>query len=183
MSALNLSGLKAGDYVDLSHAAIEGTAPSLRYQQVRGGEHSQYVAVFGAGDEIMSGLHQLCEGIPFGFASFSGIGAGHSLKLAWYSLAKKAYRIIDVPEQVEILAMEGNIGLDEHGGPVVHSHLTVATETGKVIGGHLLQGFVDPTLEVVLDLSPARLVKRYSENVGLLLYDLEGAGSHSTTAG
>ncbi|PZO65977.1 MAG: DUF296 domain-containing protein [Paracoccus denitrificans] len=161
-----------GDYLKPEEIAPEGSAPGLRWTEVRPGDHPAYLAVFGAGDEIVSGLEDFCNKVDFGYAAFRGIGAGRDFKLAWYALDRKAYRVIDVHGQVEILSLEGNIGVGQDGKHIVHCHVTVSDETGRTCGGHLLHGVVQPTLELFIDLSPVRPVKVMNPAVGLPLYDI-----------
>lgn len=47
----------------------------------------------------------------------------------------------------------------------VHGHIAVATEDGMVHGGHLLEAFVEPTLEVMMTTEPVPLYKK--KNAGL----------------
>jgi hypothetical protein len=49
----------------------------------------------------------------------------------------------------------------------------VARSDGAASGGHLLEGRVRPTLEVVLSESPAHLRKRYDRESGLALIALD----------
>jgi predicted DNA-binding protein with PD1-like motif len=44
---------------------------------------------------------------------------------------------------------------------------------GTALGGHLLRGVVNPTLEVVLTESPAQLRKRVDERTGLALIAID----------
>jgi predicted DNA-binding protein with PD1-like motif len=55
------------------------------------------------------------------------------------------------------------------GAPKLHAHAVVAKSDGSAHGGHLLQGIVRPTLEVVLSESPAWLHREVDEATGLPL--------------
>jgi predicted DNA-binding protein with PD1-like motif len=66
----------------------------------------------------------------------------------------------------------GDIARGEHGEPKVHAHVVVGTSEGEARGGHLLEGQVRPTLEVMLVESPAELRRRTDRETGLALIDL-----------
>jgi hypothetical protein len=176
MTKVDLKTTKDGDYLTLDQVSTQGEAPGLRRAPLREGNNGADLLVFGRGDEIMAGLEKYANDTQVAFASFSGIGAGKQLKLAWYCLNRKAYRVIDAPGQIEIISMLGNIGQSEKGEPVVHCHMTIGDEHGRTISGHLLQGFVEPTLELVVERSPSRYVKTFRPEIGLTLYDLPTRG-------
>ncbi len=67
----------------------------------------------------------------------------------------------------ELLNLEGMIVPGEE-GPFCHLHPTLGAEDGSVWGGHLLQGTVFSTVELVLgELVGFTVVKRHSEQTGL----------------
>ena len=55
--------------------------------------------------------------------------------------------------------------------PKVHAHVVVGLSDGAARGGHLLEGRVWPTLEVILVESPRFLRKRHDPETGLALID------------
>ncbi|MBA3348875.1 MAG: DUF296 domain-containing protein [Actinobacteria bacterium] len=57
------------------------------------------------------------------------------------------------------------------GKPTVHAHVVVGKRDGTAHGGHLLRAHVRPTLELILESSPAQLRKRVDEETGLALID------------
>ena len=63
--------------------------------------------------------------------------------------------------------------------PKIHSHIVVGLADGAARGGHLLKGHVWPTLEVIVEESPAHLQRRHDAASGLALIDL---GAHARTA-
>jgi hypothetical protein len=55
----------------------------------------------------------------------------------------------------------------------VHAHVVVGDSQGRARAGHLLEGHVRPTLELVLTETPAELHKRLDDASGLALIALE----------
>jgi predicted DNA-binding protein with PD1-like motif len=77
-----------------------------------------------------------------------------------------------VKEQVEVAALVGDIGIDEAGAPALHIHLVLGKRDGSAIAGHLAEGHVRPTLEVIITESPAHLRRRRDAETGLNLISL-----------
>jgi uncharacterized protein len=65
------------------------------------------------------------------------------------------------------------VALGPDGAPRIHAHLVVGRSDGTAYGGHLLEGHVRPTLEVVLDESPTALQRRTDPETGLALLSLD----------
>ena len=74
--------------------------------------------------------------------------------MGYFDWQSKDYRKIPVREQVEVLSLVGDVA-QQDGEPKVHAHAVVGRFDGLTRGGHLLEGHVRPTLEVMLVESPA----------------------------
>ena len=105
-------------------------------------------------------------------ASLSGIGAFSGVTIGFFDRCRRDYIRRVIREQVEVLSLLGNIALDQ-GQPRVHVHVVVGRADGTALGGHLLAGSVDPTLEVTIIESPATLRRRTDPVTGLALIDLD----------
>jgi uncharacterized protein len=62
-------------------------------------------------------------------------------------------------------------------GPIVHVHAVLGLSDGTTRGGHLLEGKVFPTLEVVVTETPAQLRKVLRPEIGIALIDLDRSES------
>lgn len=58
-------------------------------------------------------------------------------------------------------------------GPILHMHTVLGLSDGTTRGGHLLEGKVFPTLEVVVTETPAELRKIMRPDLGIALIDLD----------
>ena len=130
-----------------------------------------YALVFEAGDEAVAGLKRFAEQQQLGAAQITAIGAFRDVTLGYFDWENKEYLQIPVIEQVEVLALIGDVA-QEKGKPKVHAHVVVGRSDGTTRGGHLLEGHVRPTLEVILTESPAHLRKEHDEESGLALIHL-----------
>jgi uncharacterized protein len=91
--------------------------------------------------------------------------------VGWFDRAAKQYRRIPVDEQCEVLSLIGDVaqGAD---GPSLHAHVVLGLSDGTTRGGHLLEGWVFPTLEVIVTEAPAELRKVMRPEFGIALIDL-----------
>jgi uncharacterized protein len=135
------------------------------------GELRTYAVVFDPGDEVSEGLLDFARREKITAAGFTAIGAFERVTLAFFNLDTKEYEKIPLNQQVEVLAFTGNLGLHE-GEPKLHAHVVVGLRDGTTRGGHLLEGYVRPTLEVVVTEAPGHLKRTLDEATGLPRIDL-----------
>lgn len=153
-----------------------GLAPGLQAKVIHQGPNGEttYALIFDKGDEVMSGLTEFAEARKLTAGYFSAIGALEHAKFGWFDGAKKAYRNIPVERQAELISLIGDVGL-VNGKPQIHAHGAVGFSDGEVRGGHLLQAFVWPTLELFLTTFPVALIKKEDLATDLYLFDLSSS--------
>jgi len=137
----------------------------------KGGE--RYVLIFDKGDELIQLLTDFAKAKGLSAAQFTAIGAFSDAVLGYFDRERKDYRKIPVPTQVEVVSLLGDIAVNG-GEPVVHAHAVLGGPDASARVGHLLEGHVWPTLELILEESPRDLRKRHDPDVGLALIDLPG---------
>jgi predicted DNA-binding protein with PD1-like motif len=103
-------------------------------------------------------------------ASLTGIGAFRWAVLGYFQWYAKEY--ITVEEQVEVFSLLGDVAVGDQ-GPTLHLHAVLGRADGSTIGGHLLEGNVRPTLEVILIQPPSYLRKRQDPETGLALIAID----------
>jgi predicted DNA-binding protein with PD1-like motif len=131
--------------------------------------------VLGTGDECMASLQRVVKEQGIEAASFTAIGAFERMTLGYFQWDSKSYKDLPVNEQVEVASLLGNVGRQADGSPKIHAHCVVGTATGEARAGHVQEGYVRPTLEIILEESPAHLARRHDEETGLALIDLEAS--------
>jgi predicted DNA-binding protein with PD1-like motif len=136
------------------------------------GDETRHVLVFDKGDEAVEQLRTFAEREQLTAASFTGIGAFSDVTLGFFDRGRKDYKRIPLREQVEVLTLAGDIAVED-GGPQVHAHVVVGKADGTAWGGHLLEGHVWPTLEVILVEAPAELRRTLDEETRLPLITIE----------
>src|SRR6266446_4309134 len=178
--------------------ALSGTMTEMKAQQPNGGDDEQYLSpsasvptrkapgmkvrllsenggvknyaiVLAKGDEVMSGLTDFARQNKVASASFTAIGAFSHATVAWFDEARKEFKLIPIEQQVELVSMIGDIAL-VNDQPAVHTHVSVASSDGTV-GGHVINAFVFPTLELFMTVYPTPVHKETDEATGPKLID------------
>ena len=130
-----------------------------------------FAVVLDLGDEVLACLLAFAKEHRLSAADLTGLGALSDCVLGYFEWQKKDYERIAIDEQVEVLNLTGNVALSE-GEPKLHAHIVVGKADGSAHGGHLLEGHVRPTLEVIVTESPAHLRRRSDPETGLALIQL-----------
>jgi predicted DNA-binding protein with PD1-like motif len=133
-----------------------------------------HLLVLAAGEEAVAMLTEFVTATGLGAAHFTAVGAFSRAVVGFFDVERKDYRRLPVGEQVEVLSLVGNVARGEDGRPKIHAHVVLGTADGSARGGHLLEGHVKPTLEVVLVQSPPHLQRRMDPRFGLALIDVGG---------
>jgi predicted DNA-binding protein with PD1-like motif len=128
--------------------------------------------VLDQGDEVMAKLQGFAAEHNLMASRLTAIGAFERATLGYFNWERKAYDRIPVDEQVEVLALVGDIALDGS-KPKVHAHAVLGKRDGSTVGGHLLEAHVRPTLEVLLIESPAYLRRVHDPHSGLALIRID----------
>jgi uncharacterized protein len=131
-----------------------------------------YVVVCDPGDEAVAALEQFARAERLEASQLTAVGAFERATVGWFDRAARQYRRIPVDEQCEVLSLLGDIA-EGPDGPSLHAHVVLGLADGTTRGGHLLEGQVFPTLEVVVTETPAELRKVMHPELGIALIDLD----------
>ena len=132
------------------------------------GEGKIFVVIFATGEDPVAGLTRFAEEKRLGASSFTAIGAFSQAELGYFNWEIKDYERIPVREQVEVLSLIGDIALDGEKRKV-HAHVVLGRRSGAACGGHLMSARVRPTLEVIVEATPAHLRRVHDPASGLAL--------------
>ena len=148
----------------------------MKYKVVEDADVVTYVVVCDRGDEAVAALTQFAQAEDLEAASIAAVGAFEHAVVGWFDRAAKDYRRIRVDEQCEVLSLLGDVA-EGQDGPILHMHTVLGLSDGTTRGGHLLEGKVFPTLEVVVTETPAQLRKIMHPDIGVALIDLDRSES------
>lgn len=137
-------------------------------------QHGERViaVIFAIGEEPVEGLTRFAEEHNLSATHFTAIGAFSEATLGYFDWEKKDYERIPVREQVEVLALVGDIAVQDGNTKKIHAHAVLGRRDGSACGGHLLSAKVRPTLEVILTESPSHLRRVHDPRSGLALIRL-----------
>ena len=144
----------------------------MKYKVVEDADVVTYVVVCDPGDEAVTALTQFAQAEDLEAASIAAVGAFEHAVVGWFDRTAKDYRRIPVDEQCEVLSLLGDVA-EGQDGPILHMHTVLGLSDGTTRGGHLLEGKVFPTLEVVVTETPAELRKVMRPDLGIALIDLD----------
>jgi predicted DNA-binding protein with PD1-like motif len=129
-----------------------------------------FVLVCETGDDAMKALASFAAEHDLGGSHFTAIGAFSRTVVAYFDWPSKQYRRVSIDEQVEVLSLVGDVTVENH-EPKVHAHVVLGKADATAHGGHLIEGLVRPTLEVVITETPRHLQRRVDPGSGLALID------------
>jgi hypothetical protein len=135
------------------------------------GAQRTFAVILDTDDEAVECLTAFAKEHRLSASQFTALGAFRDCVLGYFDWDKKDYTRIPIEEQVEVLALIGDIALND-GEPKLHPHVVVGKADGTAHGGHLLEAHVRPTLEVIITESPAHLQRHSDPETGLALIRL-----------
>ena len=117
-------------------------------------------------ENIYEKLEEVCNKHKVGTALvISGIGQLKDFKLGYFK-EKGDYTPQYFKNPYELLSLQGNI--TRRGGEYIfHLHAVLSNEKKEVIGGHLIEGLIEVTNEIVLLKSELKFERRTEESTGL----------------
>jgi predicted DNA-binding protein with PD1-like motif len=133
--------------------------------------HRVFAVVLDPGDEAVSAIRGFARRHRLAAGFFQGIGAFSRATLGYFDFGELDYRRIPIEEQVEVVSLAGSIA-EKDGKAAIHAHAVLSDSGGATHGGHLVEGFVRPTLELFVTALPASLERRLDETTGLALIRL-----------
>jgi uncharacterized protein len=131
------------------------------------------VVILDSGEEAFAILTKFANDAGITAASLTAIGAFERATVGWFDFDRKIYKKVEVAQQCEVLSAIGDIAVGDDGKPSLHAHVVLGLADGTTRGGHLLEGKVRPTLEVVLTDTPAHLRRKKKPDIGIALIDIE----------
>ncbi len=131
----------------------------------------RFIVRIESGEPAIESLARLLgeEGVEF--ASVSAAGAVQWLRLGYWNAETRQYEYHDLDEQMEVVSFQGNAALKD-GQPFLHVHGVFARRDLSVIGGHVKEARVHPTLETWLRAEDVPVRRLRDEATGLDLLSL-----------
>lgn len=130
----------------------------------------RFAIVLGTDDEIKESLRTFATSLHR-TGHVQALGAVRRATIAFWNPTTREYEKIAIDEQAEVLSLVGNIALT-HERFELHAHVVLGLRDGRAVGGHLVEGIVHPTLEVLFLESTPTLRREKDASTGLDLIEL-----------
>lgn len=132
------------------------------------------------GEEVCAKLLELAEREDIKLASVSGIGASGDVTLGVFNPRIKEYKSVRYEGDYEIASVTGNLSRRD-GKPYLHLHAVIGDPTrkfewhhnpsGVTYSGHLNAAVISATCELVIDVIDGEVGRKFSDDIGLNLYE------------
>jgi hypothetical protein len=140
----------------------------MKYQLINDDQQKTFAVILESGEEVMQKILEFAKAQKISASQFTAIGAFSETIVGFFDFSIKDYKKIPFKQQMEVLTLNGDITLFK-GEYKIHAHVVLGKEDGSAHGGHLLKATVHPTLELILNESPAYLSREMDKESGLAL--------------
>ncbi len=123
------------------------------------------------GEEIVEALKKFSTQQSFTGGQFTGIGAVGSVTVGLFEIESKQYHSLELVGDFEVTSLMGNLSTMK-GEAYLHLHVTISDKNHRVYGGHLNQGVVSATAEIIFEELPDLGERYFDDETGLNLLDL-----------
>lgn len=131
----------------------------------------RYILRLESGEPVLETLKEFLRSEQIGFGNLSAAGALQWVRLAYWNPDTRQYEYREVEEQLEVVSFQGNASWQD-GEPKLHLHGALGRRDFSVLGGHIDDARVHPTLEIWLRAEEIQAVRKRDETTGLDLLDL-----------
>lgn len=165
-SLLVVVGASGGISVSVAHAETH-VVSSTQCAEVAGSK-APFMLILKRGEEINDAVKRCLAAAKVKGAAVTGLGAVEDPQLGYFQLQKKEFLRKRFKGIYEVLAITGNLSTD--GKELIpHLHVSLGKRNFDVIGGHLFEGKVGITLELVITPMGEMPYRKMDEEIGLNL--------------
>jgi hypothetical protein len=124
------------------------------------------------GEKLSVVLEQFMADAKVEGAWLNGLGAASNVELGFFNLSSKEYKWRTFGHMMEVVALTGNLAVDDAGKSMFHIHGLFADDEYQTVGGHVRDLTVGATLELFIHASYQPLRRMLDEPTGLQLLHL-----------
>jgi len=158
----------------LSHASAVVNSSQC---QTQANKQNPFMLVLQRGENIHQAILQCVTQAKLDNAAIRGIGAIENPTLAYFDLKKKQYLNQKFYGIYELLALNGDVSLDK-GHKMLHLHTVIGTRKFTTLGGHLMDGSIGVTGEIMITPLTGQAVRSLNTATGLNLIDTKNLTNH-----
>jgi predicted DNA-binding protein with PD1-like motif len=130
-----------------------------------------YLVRLDTDEEIVAAIAHLADDRRVDSAFLTGLGSVHHAALGYYDRGTKEYLRRTIEPDCEIVSLVGNVSVKE-GRPFAHVHVTLGTRDFQALAGHLFEGRVAASCELVVRPVPGMVQRKQDPATGLWLWDV-----------
>jgi len=131
----------------------------------------KYIIRLERGEKIIETIKDFCRKNNVRLGYFSGIGALGEVELAHYIVENKKYTSKVFKQPLEITNLIGNVTTMDN-EVYLHCHITLSDESMKAISGHLVEGKIAATCEIIMVTLDSKINRKHDDFIGLNLMDI-----------
>lgn len=133
---------------------------------------NKIVARLDKGEEVCEKVLELAEREDIRLAGVTGLGASNDVTLGVFDTTNKIYNKTRFnATDYELGSVVGNLSRQD-GKPYLHLHAVIGSPVkGECHAGHLNAAVVSATCELVIDVIDGEVGRKFSEEIGLNLYE------------
>lgn len=139
----------------------------MRYQRFG----DRYMLRLDSGEPVLQTLLGFLDTATIPCANVSATGGVNRVRLAHWNEQTGEYDVRTFTEQLEVLGFQGNAAM-KGGAPYLSLEGVFGRADFSVIGGHVAEAWVHPTLEVWFRTEGVGVMRRHDDASGLDLLDL-----------
>ncbi len=127
------------------------------------------VARIDRGEEVVSSIEKIAKAESIKLGKVSALGALGDFTVGVYKVSEQKYYPNHFTGDFEIVSLFGTICTKE-GEYYGHFHLSAGDGEGRVFGGHLNEGIISATCEMVIDIIDGQVERQVDSDTGLNIY-------------
>ena len=131
---------------------------------------NKYVMRIDRGEEIIETIRTFCKENDITLGTIRGLGVVNQAKIGLFNTETREYYGRDFKGDHEITSLEGNISTKD-GEVYLHINANLADDKYNTYGGHLNEAVVSGTGEIIIEEIEGKVERKYSEEIGLNLYE------------
>ncbi len=122
-------------------------------------------------EPVVASLLDFLDTIAIPCANVAATGGVSAVRLGYWSAATGEYNERTFNEQLEVISLQGNSAM-KGGTPYLALQGVFGRQDFSVIGGHVGEAWVNPTLEVWFRTEGVGVMRRHDDATGLEILDL-----------
>lgn len=134
-------------------------------------KENTYIIRLERGEKIIESVKSFCTENNIKCGYFFGIGALDEAELAHYIVDNKKYTSRIFKQPLEIANLTGNITSMQN-KVYLHCHITLGDEEMRAISGHLKEGNIAATCEIILVKLDMEINRKHDDFIGLNLLNI-----------